>query len=154
MNNDRLLCDNCGNILLGNELEQKTYYVGEVWGAPAYAYKGICPLCGNDSFSEIEICESCGKDITNNVGYEGLCEDCIMENATLSNAIAIGLSGCDGDEISHFYTDHLSRDEINQILKTHIQNNMNIYKDIIYDYCKANMDVLAYIVAERRETNE
>lgn len=149
MSNTRLMCDNCGQILSGADLERKDYYVGEFWGAPAYDNKGVCPECGGDTFEEIEICDVCGSDITNNVGYEGLCETCIMDHATLSNAIAIGLSGCGDDEISHFFEECLSRDEINQILKNHIQNNIDMYKDIINDYCKTNMDILAYIIAER-----
>ena len=150
MSETRLMCDNCERIVTSDELKRETYYVGECHGSPAYGYKSVCPECGNDSFCEVEVCDNCGEIME--FGYDGLCSDCLMDNATLGNAIAIGMSGNDDDEISHFFEECLTRDEINQVLRNHIENNIDLYKDIIRDYCEENLDILSYIV--RSKENE
>lgn len=150
MSEARLMCDNCAHIMTRDELKQEMYYVGECHGSPAYDSRSVCPECGNDDFIEVEICDSCGEIIGN--GYDGLCLSCLMENATLGNAIAIGMSGNDDDEISHFFEECLTRDEINQVLRNHIENNIDLYKDNIREYCEKNLDILSYIV--RSKDNE
>ena len=47
-------CDDCGAIFDEDEIDSRSEYVGEFWGAPAYQTFNYCPECGSDCIREYE----------------------------------------------------------------------------------------------------
>lgn len=47
-------CCKCGEVFDDYEVEQRSEYVAEFWGAPAYQNVDICPFCHSDDLEDID----------------------------------------------------------------------------------------------------
>lgn len=135
-------CNRCGAITDDCDLETGREYVGECFGTPAYENVSICPHCGSSNIEEIELCSEC-NEVIEDESYNGLCKSCVLDRVSLTNAIKLGSYITTKVSINSFFEYCLSEEEINQILKRHIQNNIDFFMPQIKSYCEEDLDALA-----------
>lgn len=99
----------------------KTEYQSVPYGmGNAHFDFGVCPLCGSDDIEEACLCRECGKVLTEDTNFGGLCKECITENMNLATTM---FDFCNETatkkETNEFAIKCLGYDGINEILRAY-----------------------------------
>ena len=135
-------CSDCGRVLDDDELVTRKDYVSDYAGG-TYEYRETCP-CGGD-VEEVYACEGCDDCYEEDELHEGFCENCLVQCATLDNAIESGAGEKDAVHINGFLTYLFSREQIEDILIKEIHareaagEGMEI-SEKARDYCLDDID--------------
>ena len=106
-------CLDCGRILDDDELKLSRDYVSDYAGGSYENHTG-CP-CGGD-VEEVTACEGCDDYYTSDELYEGFCENCLTQCATVDNAVAAGNDAKETVDINGFFAYLFTGEEIDKIL--------------------------------------
>ena len=98
-------------------------------------WEEYCPNCGSEDFEEAEKCEVCGEWHLAEKVVNGMCENCLKEEATVPNAFAWGEYEKQGVELNGFVAWAFTPDEINSILLTELMKNKDLADKYARDYC-------------------
>lgn len=106
------ICEDCGDTR--SELKEVYEHIGGFQsGKQGYTYTDDDCSCGGTYVEAVE-CENCGEWASEL--HNGVCEDCLKEEATVANAELYGETQKEGIIVNGFYVKVFGEAQINSIL--------------------------------------
>lgn len=111
-----------------------------------------CPSCGSTFVDELEECVFCGRSVTKPYIWNGVCNSCQKEYATVDTALGFGERYTDVVEINGFVSYFLGSDRINEILTNYVRNanQETLSKDAVR-FCEDDFDCYTMYLNELKD---
>lgn len=128
-------CENCGTLFSEGDISCNRHSVELVEEIE------VCPECGGDCFSEINICKCCGEESE----YD-LCEECIDDKTTPDVVWEYGENEKEKVSLNALLVMQFSESEIEEILLREL-TEANQFRDAMEDLINSDKyDYVDYLV--------
>ncbi len=115
-----VICEDCGSVIHEEDLVTTKSYVSDYMGG---CHENITGCACGGSVTEAEQCETCGEYFREDELHDGVCDECLKEEATVANALECGKDGSARMEVSvnGFLAMVFTSDKIDEILTRELE---------------------------------
>lgn len=132
------ICNVCGHLM--DNLPKARVYGDNLLGGHIDETMHDCPHCDKGEMVEATLCKICGTPF-DNTELHGVCENCLHEDETVGEALAIGAENPESVKgINGFIASVLPVEQMNKILAKWVEENFVDHSKSVVDYCEEDKD--------------